>query len=401
MLLETIEVHDQLNPKIWNGTELKQDVKEDIINIVNKYVEESEILTQEDIIDVELLGSNASYNYTDNSDLDIHLVVNMDTMTCDPELMQLACNSERSLFNKHFDITIKGIPVQLYVEDVNAGTASNGIYSLYQEEWIKFPQKITLPDYENDPIYIDLLNKWDQKGKEVLSADDSKTIQEYINLLYNLRRQSIMKDGEFSLGNLVFKEIRNQGLLDQLKDKVYELSSKELSLEGFNMKDTLQEKKKTYRVNYMLAENFHYSLMEAFSDMEAAEKVYNYFGNPEEYEFLAVEEIPESSEEEKEPLKGPSEGAPAGLAALLIESINGEWDTINLYNNIAITARAEGYEDIAKVIDDINQEENVHVGQLQEALKTISPNTYSIADGENEGKEQIESDGVEVPNNAE
>lgn len=233
MLLKTIEVHDQLNPKIWNGTELKQDVKEDIINIVNKYVEESEILTQEDIIDVELLGSNASYNYTDNSDLDIHLVVNMDAMTCDPELMQLACNSERSLFNKHFDITIKGIPVELYVEDVNAGTASNGIYSLYQEEWIKFPEKIDIPDYENDSEFNELLTEWQEKAIELLKeANSSREIQDYINNLYNLRRTSIMIDGEFGKGNLVFKELRNLGYLDNLKQKQCELSNKELSLES-------------------------------------------------------------------------------------------------------------------------------------------------------------------------
>lgn len=41
-----------------------------------------------------------------------------------------------------------------------------------------------------------------------------------------------MTDGEFSQGNLVFKEIRNLGLLDALKDALKDIRSKELSVES-------------------------------------------------------------------------------------------------------------------------------------------------------------------------
>ena len=43
-----------------------------------------------------------------------------------------------------------------------------------------------------------------------------------------------MTDGEYAHGNLVFKEIRNLSLLQQLKDRLLELTSKELSLESLN-----------------------------------------------------------------------------------------------------------------------------------------------------------------------
>jgi rubrerythrin len=91
-------------------------------------------------------------------------------------------------------------------------------------------------------------------------------------------------------------------------------------------------------------------------------------------------------------ISGPSIGPEAGLSALLIESINGEWETVNLYNSIAMNAREAGFEDIAKVLDEINTEENKHIGQLQELLKTISPNAYAIKDGEEEAKEVIDDD---------
>ena len=241
ILLESaVELHNTLNPKLWTSdNKLRPAVRERLLRVVQKYIESSDVLTEDDVIDVELLGSNASYNYTQYSDLDVHLIVNMEAVSCDPTLFQLACNAERSNFNKNYDIKIKGVELEMYVEDVHAGTASNGIYSLYKNEWIKFPSKITVPNYDDDEEYIKLLDKWKTQATDVLdNASIAQQVQNYINNLYNLRRTSIMTDGEFGKGNLVFKEIRNEGLLDALKEKQYELSSKELSLESLQESTT-------------------------------------------------------------------------------------------------------------------------------------------------------------------
>lgn len=232
ILNEAIEVHNTLNPKLWDANNnLKQDIRDRICEIILKYIEDSEILKPEDIIDVELLGSNASFNYTKDSDLDIHLVVNMQDISCDTALLQLACNSEKALFNKAYDIKIKGIDVELYVEDVGAGTVSNGIYSITKDSWIKFPVKIDIPDISHDQEFITVLSEWKSKAAELLNSESEQDIQLFINELYNMRRLSIMMDGEYSLGNLVFKEIRNIGLLQQLKDRRNILISQKLTLE--------------------------------------------------------------------------------------------------------------------------------------------------------------------------
>lgn len=92
------------------------------------------------------------------------------------------------------------------------------------------------------------------------------------------------------------------------------------------------------------------------------------------------------------PLSGPPLGPEAGLSSLLIDAINEEWKTIDKYNSLVITARNEGFEDISRVLEEINTEENRHVGQLQELLKTISPNTEAISDGEEEAEDYIDDD---------
>ena len=88
-------------------------------------------------------------------------------------------------------------------------------------------------------------------------------------------------------------------------------------------------------------------------------------------------------------LAGPTEGPESGLASLLNTAVQDEFKTIQMYNDIAVNARAEGFEDIATVVDEINTEENKHVGQLQELLKTVSPNAKAIDTGEIEGQQQI------------
>ena len=48
--------------------------------------------------------------------------------------------------------------------------------------------------------------------------------------LFNLRRQSLSEGGEFALGNLVFKSLRNKGYIDKLNDYMTNVTDKNLSL---------------------------------------------------------------------------------------------------------------------------------------------------------------------------
>ena len=95
--------------------------------------------------------------------------------------------------------------------------------------------------------------------------------------------------------------------------------------------------------------------------------------------------------------EGPSAGLDSGIADSLIRLINDEWEAIQGYNdfrNMILTMQQNGdgdYTEMINVIDEVSNEENLHVGQLQELLKKVSPNTASIAKGEEEAQEQLES----------
>lgn len=102
--------------------------------------------------------------------------------------------------------------------------------------------------------------------------------------------------------------------------------------------------------------------------------------------------------------EGPKPGIESGIADSLIKLINDEWEAIQGYNNfrdmiLSMKNNGDGnYSDMISVIDEISNEENLHVGQLQELLKKVSPNTQSIAKGEEEAQEQLEPSGNEWVN---
>lgn len=104
-------------------------------------------------------------------------------------------------------------------------------------------------------------------------------------------------------------------------------------------------------------------------------------------------------ESHTEPISGPSIGPECGLASMLIEAINSEWETVDKYNVLAANARAEGFNEVASIIDEINTEENKHIGQIQELLKMISPNANAIEDGRVEAINQVDDDNSWYENN--
>ena len=66
MLKEDFQIHDVLNPKLWQDNQLLPEVRQKIVDIVANFEEYVEIPIH--IVDIVIVGSNASYNYTQYSD---------------------------------------------------------------------------------------------------------------------------------------------------------------------------------------------------------------------------------------------------------------------------------------------------------------------------------------------
>jgi hypothetical protein len=160
--------------------------------------------------------------------------VDSKSLKCPEHIVNALYSAYRSLFNKKFDIDFYGIPVELYVETENSARVSNGVYSVTNDKWIKEPEITDIPELDKD-AFDELYNTWEAKCEDLIKdieADklgDETRVVGMIEDIYELRKAGIA-EGEYSLQNLVFKELRNNNFLDDLKEYKNELIAKRLSL---------------------------------------------------------------------------------------------------------------------------------------------------------------------------
>lgn len=231
---EDIEKHEELNPKLWTANnELRPEVQDKILTIVKTFVDDlQKDQINIDVDDIILVGSNANYNYTKDSDLDIHIIANTKTLEYPEYLYNAVYSAYRSLFNKKFDIDFYGIPVEIYVETEGIPRVSGGCFSVLKNTWLRTPIYADIPEYDetelNNQVYeleracIALIHSIN------ITADQ---VEQFIENVYSLRKEGLASGSEWNLQNLVFKEFRNRGYLDQLKELKNKLKSRELSLE--------------------------------------------------------------------------------------------------------------------------------------------------------------------------
>lgn len=234
-LEESFSPNEVLNPKLFDEDgKLKPSVRSKVQEIVREFLDYIDFPLV--VVDTYLVGSNVNYNYHGGSDLDVHVITNFDTYNLSDEILQTIFNSKKSSFNDNYDITIKDIPVELYIEDMNTSAVSNGVYSINSDDWIKVPVKDEVIDICDECI-DDAVNYWKLRLQTALNENCPIAIQDVVDRLYLLRKESLLTEGEYGEGNLVFKEMRSQGLIKSAIDKIFELKSQELSLESMKIGD--------------------------------------------------------------------------------------------------------------------------------------------------------------------
>lgn len=221
-----MKFHSNLNPKLWGeNRELLPEVKEKLKQIAKAFEEYLDI-PADAVVDCRILGSNCNYNYTKFSDLDLHLIVDLDKVHKDCPVVEGYLWAMKSNFNREHDITIHGIPVEVYAEPVDEGAKSNGVYSL-RTGWIKEPEKISPTD--NDRA---VKTKYEELKTAIEKVNDSEEAADILKQIYHMRRSSLEAEGEFSTENIAFKLLRNSGLLSKLRDIIKKDVDKELTLES-------------------------------------------------------------------------------------------------------------------------------------------------------------------------
>jgi hypothetical protein len=220
---ELITVNQQLNPKIWQGQDLKPEVRAKLLKIAAAF--RDFIGVDIDVKDVTVTGSNANFNWTTYSDLDLHLIVPGTATDNERELY----SAKKALWGEQRDIRIKGITVECYVQGQEEQHHSTGVYSVITEEWLVEPSRAR-PRVSDSAVT--------QKHQELawlvgaaLDSRDLAALEKVKERVTTMRKSGLERAGEFSVENLVFKLLRNQGLIDRLTQMIRDLEDQELSLE--------------------------------------------------------------------------------------------------------------------------------------------------------------------------
>lgn len=224
--------NSELNPALWNENgDMHDDVKQALAKIANKFSEFVDI-KQLKIVDYIVTGSNCNYNYTSQSDIDIHVLVDATGLGEGNPLTEPFLTAKKALWNSGHDITVKGFTVELYAEDVNKEEnqlVATGVYSLMQDAWLKKPTHLDI-DINDSAVAAkaeDIMNQIDA-ALESSNTDELNSIREHIR---KMRRAGLEAGGEFSVENLAFKAIRNNGYFEKMNDFEKHEEDEELTLE--------------------------------------------------------------------------------------------------------------------------------------------------------------------------
>jgi len=224
---DALKFHNDLNPKLWFNNRLRPEVQKQLKLIAQDFIEELGI-NSFDVKDLTISGSNAAYSYTPHSDLDLHILIDMNELP-NNEVYRELFNAKKTIYNDSHNIKVHGVPVELYVQDVNQPVISLGEYSLLQNKWIKVPSKKranfdqTATKAKYDKLHALI--------KHALKSKDLKIVGNVIKKIKQYRQAGLDKAGEFGPENLAYKILRNQDYITKLYDLRDKLHSDELTIE--------------------------------------------------------------------------------------------------------------------------------------------------------------------------
>jgi predicted nucleotidyltransferase len=220
-----------LNPELWTADKiLRPEVRSALLKIGKQFFKDTELKVH--IRDILFLGSSANYNWTPTSDVDLHLLIDFNDLKMAPDAAKEYTKLISKKWNEEQNIDIRGHNVEVYIQDVQEENKSTGIYSLITNKWIReaLPQEIIL----DRNLIQEKYTMWVQKLNNAISSKNLLQLKTVMKDLVKMRETGLVATGEFSVENLVFKILRQRGIIGKLKDATKLLRSTSLSIkDGF------------------------------------------------------------------------------------------------------------------------------------------------------------------------
>ena len=231
-----LNIKDDLKSTFWQNKSLDPAISQKLLEIASNFFNNLG-LERAILEDITFTGSLANYNWTNYSDVDLHLLVDFSKIDDNVELVREYFNAKTSLWNKMHNILVIDHEVEIYVQDINENHHSTGVYSIKNDQWVAEPLRIE-PRIDTDMVkrkiksFIDMIDRVEDKY-------DDKNYEEAHEMAINLakkikkfRQSGLEEAGEYSNENLTFKYLRNKEHIKTLYDTRNKSYDKMMSLDG-------------------------------------------------------------------------------------------------------------------------------------------------------------------------
>jgi len=215
--------HQNLNKSLWDeNDQLKPEIKERLLKIAHQFIDKTRAKGIE-IKDITFTGSLANYNYSLLSDIDLHILVDFSELNNDIDLVKDYFNAVRIVWNHLHNIKIKGYEVETYVQNETEPHFSSGVYSIMKDEWIRKPV-YEKAEIDSESITMKTESLMDQIDRAIALMDKNKYKKAHSRAIKigdkikKFRQAGLETAGEYSVENLAFKTLRNNGYLGKLSD---------------------------------------------------------------------------------------------------------------------------------------------------------------------------------------
>ena len=233
-IVKSFQSKDSLSDQIFemDGKRftMREDIRKRLLDISDDFIESLGI--EFFIHDIVLTGSLSNYNWSQYSDVDLHILIDFEDSKFNSDLLKEFFDAKKNVWNEKHDIKIKGFDVEVYVQDVNEPHISSGVYSILNNKWVVEPKKET-PNIDERKI----LEKGEEFAKKIdrLSSigekDDALTqIDVLRKKIKEFRQSGLEEGGEYSYENLTFKLLRRNGYIEKLLNLKSNLIDKKLSI---------------------------------------------------------------------------------------------------------------------------------------------------------------------------
>jgi hypothetical protein len=188
------------------------------------------------ISDIYLMGSIANYNWTPDSDCDVHLMVDYNALQMPADTANKMVKTVGAAWNSEHNVLIKGHKVEMNMQNVHEVKPHvTGIYSLIKDEWVRRPS-MTPPVVDKASVQTQFKAMKTYIDSAVASGDREtmKSAKEYLDAY---RQYGLDTYGELSQQNIVFKILRSKGIIKNLKNAITTAYDREMSVAEVSQKD--------------------------------------------------------------------------------------------------------------------------------------------------------------------